>query len=243
VEPPRGIEPRTCSLRGGRTPPTTTSTRDNSCRSHTFGGNNGTGGPEFAPRLIPRRALVPLGDRAGRSSHQRLGQLHGQLGFKRVSRSPKDSSVGIKPPASNRSTAGWSSRHADRSILLGSCWTRSCRTHFPGAVVPVARWPDRSLASPQVNRASHPACTGRRWRPDQYPRNVDRTRTLTAAVSKDGSWFVARCLEIEVASQGETIDDALANLREALELYFEDGDITAEVVHPLVTPIEIRIPA
>lgn len=52
---------------------------------------------------------------------------------------------------------------------------------------------------------------------------------------------MARCLEIEVASQGETIDDALANLREALELYFEDGDITAEVVHPLVTPIEIRI--
>lgn len=72
---------------------------------------------------------------------------------------------------------------------------------------------------------------------------MDQTRTLTAAVSKDGSWFVARCLEIEVASQGETIDEALANLREALELYFEDGDITADVVHPLVTPIEIRIPA
>jgi predicted RNase H-like HicB family nuclease len=54
---------------------------------------------------------------------------------------------------------------------------------------------------------------------------------------------VARCLEIEVASQGETIDEALANLREALELYFEDGDINADVVHPLVTPIEIRIPA
>lgn len=54
---------------------------------------------------------------------------------------------------------------------------------------------------------------------------MDQARTLTAAVSKDGTWFVARCLEIEVASQGETIDEALVNLREALELYFEDGTL------------------
>ena len=38
-------------------------------------------------------------------------------------------------------------------------------------------------------------------------------------MAKDGEWYVARCLEVEVASQGETIDEALANLREALELY------------------------
>ena len=37
MEPPRGIEPRTCSLRGGRTTPTTASTSGNSCSSHTFG--------------------------------------------------------------------------------------------------------------------------------------------------------------------------------------------------------------
>jgi hypothetical protein len=36
VEPPRGIEPRTCSLRGGRTTTTTVSTSDNSCSPHTF---------------------------------------------------------------------------------------------------------------------------------------------------------------------------------------------------------------
>jgi predicted RNase H-like HicB family nuclease len=74
-------------------------------------------------------------------------------------------------------------------------------------------------------------------------KDVDQARTLTAAVSKDGSWFVARCLEVEVTTQGETIDEALVNLREALELYFEDGDVPADLVHPLVTPIEIRIPA
>lgn len=56
-----------------------------------------------------------------------------------------------------------------------------------------------------------------------------------------GTW---RCLEVEVASQGETVDEALDNLREALELLFEDeDDIPASFDHPLVTPIEIRIPA
>ena len=51
---------------------------------------------------------------------------------------------------------------------------------------------------------------------------MDRTVRLTAAVTPDGDWYVARCLDVEVASQGRTIDEALANLREALELYFED---------------------
>ena len=39
---------------------------------------------------------------------------------------------------------------------------------------------------------------------------------------KEGKWFVARALEVEVASQGKTERAASANLREALELYFED---------------------
>jgi predicted RNase H-like HicB family nuclease len=76
-----------------------------------------------------------------------------------------------------------------------------------------------------------------------YTPPMDTARTLTAAVAKDGEWYVARCLEIEVASQGETVDEALANLREALELYFEDDEVPATFEHPLVTPIEIRIPA
>jgi predicted RNase H-like HicB family nuclease len=52
---------------------------------------------------------------------------------------------------------------------------------------------------------------------------VVKGRASTAVMVRDGEWYVARCLEVEVASQGETIDEALANLREALELYFEDG--------------------
>jgi predicted RNase H-like HicB family nuclease len=72
---------------------------------------------------------------------------------------------------------------------------------------------------------------------------VESARTLTAAVTRDGEWYVARCLEVEVASQGETVDEALANLREALELYFEDDEVPTTFEHPLVTSIEIRIPA
>jgi predicted RNase H-like HicB family nuclease len=45
---------------------------------------------------------------------------------------------------------------------------------------------------------------------------------LTAAVTREGRWYVTECLEIAVASQGETIGAALANLREAVELRLED---------------------
>lgn len=72
---------------------------------------------------------------------------------------------------------------------------------------------------------------------------MDVSRTLTAAVVRDDEWYVARCLEVEVASQGESVDAALANLREALELFFEDDGVPASFEHPLVTPIEIRVSA
>ena len=39
-------------------------------------------------------------------------------------------------------------------------------------------------------------------------------RNLTAAVHQEEDWFIAQCLEVEVASQGHTIDEALANLAE-----------------------------
>jgi predicted RNase H-like HicB family nuclease len=67
-----------------------------------------------------------------------------------------------------------------------------------------------------------------------------RVAHLTAAVVRDGDWFVARCLEVEVASQGETVEEALANLTEALELYFEDEPLV-ETPQPIVAPIEVRI--
>jgi predicted RNase H-like HicB family nuclease len=51
---------------------------------------------------------------------------------------------------------------------------------------------------------------------------------FTASVWKEGDWYVAQCREVDIASQGETEDEALANLREALELHFEPPHATVE---------------
>jgi predicted RNase H-like HicB family nuclease len=52
-------------------------------------------------------------------------------------------------------------------------------------------------------------------------------QTFTASVWQEGDWFVAQCLEVDVASQGETEEEALTNLKEALELHFEPPRVTA----------------
>ncbi|MFI1967359.1 type II toxin-antitoxin system HicB family antitoxin [Streptomyces pathocidini] len=63
---------------------------------------------------------------------------------------------------------------------------------------------------------------------------------LTAAVTHEDELYVARCLEAEVTSQGATIEEALDNLREALELYFEDEPIPA--IHDVITaPVQVRV--
>ena len=45
---------------------------------------------------------------------------------------------------------------------------------------------------------------------------------VTVVVQKEDNWYVAKCLENSVASQGKTIEESIDNLREALELYYED---------------------
>lgn len=61
------------------------------------------------------------------------------------------------------------------------------------------------------------------------------------SIIKDDDWFVASCLENHVASQGKTKDEALANLQEALELYYEDNDEIPRFERPFVTSLEIAI--
>jgi len=68
------------------------------------------------------------------------------------------------------------------------------------------------------------------------------TAHLTAVVLREDGWYVARCVEVEVASQGQTVEESLDNLREALELYFEDAPVVVGS-HPIVAPIDVRIPA
>lgn len=65
-------------------------------------------------------------------------------------------------------------------------------------------------------------------------------RTLNATVWLEGGLFVAQCLEIDIASQGETEEEALFNLSEALELHFEEPQAT---VLPQVRRLEIEVPA
>jgi predicted RNase H-like HicB family nuclease len=62
---------------------------------------------------------------------------------------------------------------------------------------------------------------------------------FTAAITHEGDWQVARCLEVEVASQGHTVEEALANLREALELYFEDETLPEGLEPPIIATVEL----
>lgn len=47
------------------------------------------------------------------------------------------------------------------------------------------------------------------------------TKRMTAVIRREGDGFVALCPELDIASQGDTVEAARDNLREALELFFE----------------------
>ena len=47
------------------------------------------------------------------------------------------------------------------------------------------------------------------------------TRTLTATIRREDDGFVALCSELDIASQGDTVEEARSNLKEAVELFFE----------------------
>ena len=64
---------------------------------------------------------------------------------------------------------------------------------------------------------------------------------LTVAVVKEDDLYVASCIENHVASQGKNREEALANLHEALELYYEDFDDIPNIEKPFITTLEIAI--
>jgi predicted RNase H-like HicB family nuclease len=71
------------------------------------------------------------------------------------------------------------------------------------------------------------------------------TRTFTAAIHREGDGYVALCQELDVASQGDTVEQARDNLREAVELFLETASPkeVAERLHGevYVTPLEVEI--
>lgn len=68
---------------------------------------------------------------------------------------------------------------------------------------------------------------------------------MTAVIATDETGYVALCPELDIASEGETIEEARANLTEALELFFESAS-PAEVAERLrrdvfVTSVEVSV--
>ena len=69
------------------------------------------------------------------------------------------------------------------------------------------------------------------------------TYRFTTVINQEGKWYVARCLELGVVSQGKTIEEAQNNLKEAVELYLEDQPKTKRYLSkkaPLVTSFELK---
>jgi len=59
-------------------------------------------------------------------------------------------------------------------------------------------------------------------------------------VQKEEKWYVAKCLDNNIASQGKTIEEALENLKEALELYAqsEEAEVPKQM---LITTLEVAV--
>jgi predicted RNase H-like HicB family nuclease len=79
----------------------------------------------------------------------------------------------------------------------------------------------------------------------EYTSPVGTTHQLTAILLREGDGYVGLCPEVDVASQGSTVEEARANLVEALELFFETADPT-EIQERLprevfVTRVEVRV--
>jgi len=68
------------------------------------------------------------------------------------------------------------------------------------------------------------------------------TRTFTAVLYKEEDLYVAECPEVGTVSQGYTIEEALANLKEATELYLEEFPLP-EISRPLMTTFEATVRA
>jgi len=65
-------------------------------------------------------------------------------------------------------------------------------------------------------------------------------RAFNASVWREGEWFVAQCLDVDVASQGRTRSEALENLAEALRLHFSPPVAT---LVPDIAEVEVELSA
>lgn len=59
-------------------------------------------------------------------------------------------------------------------------------------------------------------------------------------IQKEEEWYVAKCIDNNVASQGKTIEEALKNLKEAIELYYQD-EPPIQPKQLLITTLEVTL--
>jgi predicted RNase H-like HicB family nuclease len=70
------------------------------------------------------------------------------------------------------------------------------------------------------------------------------SKKFTCFITREENWYVARCVELAVVSQGKTIEEAQANLREAVELYLESfgsEDLPQSSGEVLFYPLEVPV--
>jgi predicted RNase H-like HicB family nuclease len=68
------------------------------------------------------------------------------------------------------------------------------------------------------------------------------SKKFTAIITKEEKWYVAHCMELGVVSQGKTIEEAQANLKEAVELYLESfggEDLPTSIGEVVLYPLEV----
>ena len=70
------------------------------------------------------------------------------------------------------------------------------------------------------------------------------SKRFTAVITREEKWFVAHCVELGVVSQGKTIEEAQANLKEAVELYVESfghEELPESLGEVVLYPLEVAI--
>ena len=74
---------------------------------------------------------------------------------------------------------------------------------------------------------------------------MSQMRRLTCVIEQEGDGYASLCPELDIASQGDTVEEAKTNLIEAVELFFETADAHEAATRlrgdVYITPIEVRV--
>jgi predicted RNase H-like HicB family nuclease len=57
--------------------------------------------------------------------------------------------------------------------------------------------------------------------------SIERRGIVHGVIARSGRWYAAQCVEVPVVTQGRTLDEAVTNLRDAVQLHLEDEDLDA----------------